>query len=90
MHAHGIRAPAQAIYALQLAGHHIDRVYDEHPDGLRTPAYRLRDGTGAARAVEQVEPDEELRRDEQAGPVEETPDDKQAGAVPLDEVTPRV
>jgi hypothetical protein len=42
MHEDGIRAPAQAIYALQLAGHDIDRVYDEHTAGLRTPAYRLR------------------------------------------------
>jgi hypothetical protein len=42
MHEDGIRAPAQAIYALQLAGYDIDRVYDEHTDGLRTPAYRLR------------------------------------------------
>jgi hypothetical protein len=50
MHEDGIRAPAQAIYALQLAGYDIDRVYDEHTEGLRTPAYRLHRATKDADA----------------------------------------
>lgn len=42
MHDAGIGAPAQAIYMLQLAGYDIDRVFCTHPDGHRTPGYRLR------------------------------------------------
>jgi hypothetical protein len=49
MHEDGIGAPAQAIYALQLAGYDIDRVYD-YTEGLRTPAYRLRRATKDADA----------------------------------------
>jgi hypothetical protein len=43
MREQGIKAPAQAIYTLQLAGYVIDRVpADAH--GRRSPAYRLRGG----------------------------------------------
>jgi hypothetical protein len=37
----GVRAPAQAIYDLQLAGHAIDRVSCPDPGGHRTFGYRL-------------------------------------------------
>jgi hypothetical protein len=32
---HGIQAPGQAVYALELAGHKIDRVNCEDSDGPR-------------------------------------------------------
>jgi hypothetical protein len=38
----GIRAPGQAVYALQLAGHRIDRVNCEGSDGQTSLGYRLR------------------------------------------------
>jgi hypothetical protein len=37
----GIKAPAQAVYDLQLLGHAIDRVSCTDPDGHRTFGYRL-------------------------------------------------
>jgi hypothetical protein len=39
---HGIRAPGQAVYDLQVAGHVIDRVSCVGPDGQRALGYRLR------------------------------------------------
>jgi hypothetical protein len=38
----GIQAPAQAIYALQLAGYTIDSVATHHRRGDRSRRYRLR------------------------------------------------
>lgn len=38
----GLKAPAQAVYELQLAGHEIDRVYFQDEDGRRSLGYRLR------------------------------------------------
>ncbi|MFZ0383665.1 MAG: hypothetical protein WAL38_37975 [Solirubrobacteraceae bacterium] len=38
----GVEAPAQAIYALRLAGHEIDRVAFRRPNGRDTMGYRLR------------------------------------------------
>ena len=37
----GVKAPAQAVYALQLAGYAIDRVSCTDPGGRRTFGYRL-------------------------------------------------
>jgi hypothetical protein len=37
----GVKAPAQAMYDLQLAGHAIDRVSCTDPCGHRTIGYRL-------------------------------------------------
>jgi hypothetical protein len=37
----GVKTPGQAIYALQLAGHQIDRVPFQHANGRRTIGYRL-------------------------------------------------
>jgi hypothetical protein len=39
---HGVRAPAQAIYELQLDGYEIDRVPCEGSDRHTTIGYRLR------------------------------------------------
>ena len=44
---HGVKAPAQAVYALQLAGYAIDRVSSTDPSGRQTLGYRLR-GSPAA------------------------------------------
>lgn len=41
MRERGIEAPAQAIYALQLAGYEIARVPIWRPDGHRLIGYRL-------------------------------------------------
>ncbi len=49
---HGIQAPAQAVYALQLAGYEIDRVPCENPVGNKTLGYRLR--TASAQAPDRV------------------------------------
>ncbi|MGH2886183.1 MAG: hypothetical protein ACRDPA_26385 [Solirubrobacteraceae bacterium] len=38
---HGIQTPGQAVYALQLAGHRIDRVNCEDADGHPRLGYRL-------------------------------------------------
>lgn len=38
----GVKAPAQAIYDLQLAGHTIDRVTNTDPAGQASAGYRLR------------------------------------------------
>jgi hypothetical protein len=38
---HGVKAPAQAVYELQLAGYAIDRVRFKDPQGRKTLAYRL-------------------------------------------------
>ena len=38
----GVTAPGQAVYALQLAGHQIDRVSYQDSDGNPKHAYRLR------------------------------------------------
>jgi hypothetical protein len=38
---HGLRAPAQFPYDLQLAGYEIDRVASHNPDGSRTQRYQL-------------------------------------------------
>ncbi len=38
----GVKAPAQAIYDLQLAGHTIDRVTNTDPAGHTSAGYRLR------------------------------------------------
>ena len=42
----GVKAPAQAVYTLQLAGYGIDRVSCEDPDGRRTLGYRLHRPSG--------------------------------------------
>ena len=48
----GVKAPAQAVYDLQLAGHAIDRVSCTDPCGHRTLGYRLhRPPAGAAEPV---------------------------------------
>jgi len=39
---HGVQAPGQAIYELQLDGYEIDRVPCESGDRLTTIGYRLR------------------------------------------------
>lgn len=39
---HGIGAPAQAVYALQLAGYTIDSVQTHHSNGDKSRRYRLR------------------------------------------------
>ena len=39
---HGVRAPAQAVYNLQIAGYAIDRVTSTDAGGHSTPGYRLR------------------------------------------------
>jgi hypothetical protein len=38
----GVKAPAQAMYDLQLAGHTIDRVTSTDQAGHASPGYRLR------------------------------------------------
>ena len=38
----GVKAPAQAVYTLQLAGYAIDRVSSTDPSGHQTIGYRLR------------------------------------------------
>ncbi|MGO9889900.1 MAG: hypothetical protein ACLP0L_18625 [Solirubrobacteraceae bacterium] len=38
----GVEALAQATYALQLAGHQIDRVHFRRPNGRNAMGYRLR------------------------------------------------
>ena len=38
----GVTAPGQAIYALQLAGHQIERMNCQDSDGNPKHAYRLR------------------------------------------------
>ena len=38
----GLKAPAQAVYELQLAGYVIDRVYFQDQDGRRSLGYCLR------------------------------------------------
>ena len=38
---HGVGAPAQAVYTLQLAGYPIDRISCTDADGHRTLGYRL-------------------------------------------------
>lgn len=38
----GVTAPGQAVYALQLAGHQIERVYCHDSNGNPKHAYRLR------------------------------------------------
>ncbi len=48
----GVKAPAQAVYDLQLAGHAIDRVSCTDPRGHRTFGYRLHGSP--ARAAEPV------------------------------------
>ena len=45
---HGIQAPGQAVYALQLAGHKIDRVNCEDSDGHTGLGYRVRASSPAA------------------------------------------
>jgi hypothetical protein len=45
---HGIRAPGQAVYTLQLAGHQIDRVSREGSDGHMRLGYRLHASSAAA------------------------------------------
>jgi hypothetical protein len=47
---HGIKAPAQAVYALQLAGHPIERANCEDSDGHTTPGYRLKASSPPATA----------------------------------------
>ena len=37
----GIKAPGQAVYALQLAGYQIERVYRQDSDGNQRLGYRL-------------------------------------------------
>lgn len=37
----GVKAPGQAVYALQLAGHQIERVHCHDSDGNPKHAYRL-------------------------------------------------
>ncbi len=44
----GIQAPGQAVYALQLAGHKIDRVNCEDSDGYTGPGYRVRPSSATA------------------------------------------
>ena len=44
----GVKAPAQAVYELQLAGYEIDRVTFENPDGHATLGYRLRPASAPA------------------------------------------
>ena len=44
----GVKAPAQAVYDLQLAGHAIDRVSCTDPRGRRTFGYRLRGSPAGA------------------------------------------
>lgn len=41
----GVRAPADAMYTLQLAGYEIDRVFCEDADGRRRLGYRLHGAT---------------------------------------------
>jgi hypothetical protein len=38
----GVDTPAMSVYELQLAGHEIERVACERPDGRATLGYRLR------------------------------------------------
>jgi hypothetical protein len=38
----GVRAPAQTVYALQVAGYQIDRIHHRAPDGSRAIGYLLR------------------------------------------------
>jgi hypothetical protein len=38
----GVKAPAQAVYDLQIAGYAIDRVTSRHAGGQTSPGYRLR------------------------------------------------
>ena len=38
----GIKTPGQAVYALQLAGYQIERVFRQDSDGNRSLGYRLR------------------------------------------------
>lgn len=42
----GVKAPAQAVYTLQLAGYGIDRVSCEDSNGRRTLGYRLHGPSG--------------------------------------------
>ena len=45
---HGIRDPGQAVYALQLAGHRIERVNCTDSDGHTGLGYRVRASSPAA------------------------------------------
>jgi hypothetical protein len=45
----GVRAPAQAVYDLQLVGYTIDRTSQIDQYGRRTLGYRLRDPEAADR-----------------------------------------
>jgi hypothetical protein len=38
---HGIKAPVQAIYTLQLAGYQIERIYVHDANGHTAPGYSL-------------------------------------------------
>ena len=44
----GVRAPAQAVYDLQIAGYEIDRVKSTDAGGHSTSGYRLRGPTPSA------------------------------------------
>ncbi len=44
----GVKAPAQAVYELQLAGYEIDRVPCRCSDGHTTQGYRLRAASALA------------------------------------------
>jgi len=48
MRERGVKAPAQAIYDLQLAGHAIDRISCTDPRGHRTFGHRLHGSPGGA------------------------------------------
>lgn len=48
MRERGVRAPAQAIYTLELAGYPIDRSSCTGPPGQRAPGYRIRGGRDPA------------------------------------------
>jgi hypothetical protein len=46
LRARGVKAPAQAVYTLQLAGYGIDRVSCQDPAGRRTLGYLLHRPSG--------------------------------------------
>ncbi len=46
LHADGVRAPAQALYELELAGYRLDRIRTHGAAGVGALGYRLNDPSG--------------------------------------------
>ncbi|MGA2010602.1 MAG: hypothetical protein ABSH51_08740 [Solirubrobacteraceae bacterium] len=62
LQARGVRAPAQAVYGLQVAGHRIERVGCTDADGRRALGYRLADRDRAQEGTPATVEDRPARR----------------------------